>query len=230
MAREVVEYTILDRRGLSTANFTAATTDIITSAAHGLQNGDPVVLTTTGTLPAGLATSTVYYVIEAATNTFKLAAVEPPIRYTTGTLGPAPVPPIDITDTGTGTHTFTEHDIGRNIFVRDFRHASVAVSTSNSANLTLKFVGAVSDSPAAADTYSCPDFSASQSNSNMWDYVEVVDLEDGAAIDGDTGISPAGTDDHRLFEINVNGLDWINCIITAWSAGDVTVTVRLYND
>jgi hypothetical protein len=224
--RDAIEYVIMSKQGLSTAEFTAATTNTITSGAHGLQNGDAVVLTTTNTLPAGLATSTIYYVIEATANTFKLAATPPPREYITGSGG---VPDeIDITDTGTGTHTFTEHDIGRNIFCRDHRHAIFSFNTSNSANLTLKFVGAIADSP--DNIHDCPDFSATQSNTNAWDYIEVLDLEDGVAIDGDTGISLSGSDDHRLFQANVDALDWINCIFTAWSAGDVTVTVKLYND
>lgn len=226
--RNVVEYTIMSKQGLSTANFTAATTNIITSNTHGLQNGDAVVLTTTDTLPAGLATSTVYYVIEVTTNTFKLAATTPPRGYITGSGG---VPDeIDITDTGTGTHTFTEHDIGRNINCRDYRHAIFSFNTASNANLTLKFVGAVADASDSDSIYDCPDFSATQSNTNAWDYIEVLDLESGTAIDGDTGISPAGSDDHRLFQANVDALDYLNCILTVWSAGDVTVTVKLYND
>ena len=51
--------------------FIAAVSDIITMvpnpdtsiAAHGLVNDDTVVLTTTGTLPAGLALATTYYVL-----------------------------------------------------------------------------------------------------------------------------------------------------------------------
>lgn len=218
----------MNRQGTITANFTAATTDLITSAAHGLKNGDMLVLTTTNTLPAGLSTSTVYWVIEAATNTFKLSATAVD-WYTTGLANPTPTA-VDITDTGTGTHTFTMHDIGRDIDVSDFRHCIIAVNTASSANLTLKFVGSIGKSYTQVDRDTKPDFSASQSNTNSWDYIQVVDLEDGNAIDGDTGISPAGTDDHRLFEMNINGLKWINAILTAWTAGNVTVKVRLFND
>lgn len=49
------------------------TTPTITGAAHGLTNGTRVYLTTTGTLPGGLSPNTNYYVIQATTNTFKLA-------------------------------------------------------------------------------------------------------------------------------------------------------------
>lgn len=112
--------------------------------------------------------------------------------------------------------------IGNNIFVEDFRHCVISVNTASSANGTLKFQGSIAES--------APDFSAAQSVSNSWDYVEVKDLQDGSAIDGDTGVAPAGTDDHRLFEVNINGLRWLNARLTAYSAGAFTVKVRLYND
>src|SRR3990167_5004911 len=77
-----------------TQTFTAAVDDTITSTAHGLSNGNQVILTTTTTLPAPLTLAYGYYVINSAANTFKLSA----------TSGGAAV---NITDTGTGTHTWT---------------------------------------------------------------------------------------------------------------------------
>lgn len=75
------------------ATFTAADTDIITSTAHGLVNGDTIKVISGTTLPAGLSTTVVYYVISSATNTFS-------VSLTNG--GSA----VDITDAGTGTHTW----------------------------------------------------------------------------------------------------------------------------
>jgi hypothetical protein len=75
--------------------FTAATTDLITLNSHGLLAGDRVRFTNTGgALPAGLAAATNYFVIASGltANAFKVSA----------TVGGAAV---DITDTGTGTHT-----------------------------------------------------------------------------------------------------------------------------
>lgn len=46
----------------------------ITKANHGLSEGQPVKLTTAGTLPAGWAIETVYYAWAVDTNTFKLKA------------------------------------------------------------------------------------------------------------------------------------------------------------
>lgn len=111
---------------------------------------------------------------------------------------------------------------GNAIFCRDFRHAVVTVNTASSANLTLKFVGSIAEV--------APNFAAAQSVANPFDYVQAKDLEDASTVDGDTGFAPAGTDDQRMFEINVNGLEYLSAVITAYTAGNATVTVRLFND
>lgn len=83
-------------------NFTAnAGTDICTwttnvNYSYNVLIGTRVRLTTTGTLPAGLALATNYFVIPITDTTFKLAS-----SYANAIAGTA----IDITDAGTGTHT-----------------------------------------------------------------------------------------------------------------------------
>lgn len=57
----------------ATVTITIATPGVITWTAHGLENGDPVVLTTTGLLPTGLTPGTEYYVSGKTTNTFRLS-------------------------------------------------------------------------------------------------------------------------------------------------------------
>lgn len=104
---------------------------------------------------------------------------------------------------------------GNVIDVSDYDHVVIAVHTADSANLTMKVQGSIADT--------APTWANAQSVSNPWDYVQIKDLEDGSSVDGDVGFAPAGTDDHRLFEINVNGLKWLNLIVTARSAGSVTV-------
>jgi hypothetical protein len=96
----------------ATGNFTAdAGTDVCTDAAHGLSNGQAVRLTTTDTLPGGLALNTTYWVIDKTTDTFKLS-------LTSG--GSA----VDITGAGVGTHTWTR------------THSSITVDTVGLANTT----------------------------------------------------------------------------------------------
>lgn len=111
---------------------------------------------------------------------------------------------------------------GKAIFCDDFTHAIVTVNTANNANLTLKFAGAIAE-PA-------PNFAGAQSVSNPFDYIQIKDLEDGSAVDGDTGIALAGTDDHRIFEVNINALKYLTAVVTAYVAGNVTVKVRLYTN
>jgi hypothetical protein len=79
----------------------AAATDLgtYTSSANfpsNLLTGTKVRFTTTTTLPAGLALATDYYLIRVSDTTFKVAT-----SYANAIAGT----PIDITDTGTGTHT-----------------------------------------------------------------------------------------------------------------------------
>ena len=78
--------------------FTAAVTDICTAVAHGMVTGLKCQLTTTTTLPAGLAAITDYFVINLSADTFSLASSL--ANALAGTV-------VDITDTGTGTHTIT---------------------------------------------------------------------------------------------------------------------------
>ncbi len=78
---------------------TAATTDLISRTAHGLVAGDRVRFTTTTTLPAGLSLLTDYYVLASG-----LTANDFKVSTTNG--GSA----VDITSTGTGTHTVSRYD------------------------------------------------------------------------------------------------------------------------
>lgn len=79
------------------SNFTAdAGTDIITHTNINLLNYSTVQVSTTTTLPAGLSAATNYFVIKVTDLTCKLAT-----SYANAVAGTA----IDITSTGTGTHT-----------------------------------------------------------------------------------------------------------------------------
>lgn len=185
------------------AEFTAATTDIITSAAHGLIRGDKLQLTTTTTLPAGLSASTDYFVKEVTTNTFEVSAI-------------LDGPSVDITDTGTGTHSL--HLKGRAILTEGYEHLKLGLNTTGSTNLTIKFQGSDSDD--------APDFNAAQSSTNGWDYLDVLDSEDGSSIDGDTGIPLSGSADNRQFTVNQDSVRWVSAVITAWTAGTVNLELK----
>ena len=92
--------TLGDQALINSKTFTAdAGTDVITLAATwDAQNGMSCRLTTTGTLPAGLATGTTYYYLRTGAGTGKLCTSMANVDAGTA---------IDITDAGTGTHTLT---------------------------------------------------------------------------------------------------------------------------
>jgi len=75
-----------------------------------------------------------------------------------------------------------------------------------------------------------PNFDAAQSATNMWDYIEVIDLQDWTAINWDTWISVATADDYRQVEANINGLKWVTANVTAITAGSVTVNWYLFSN
>lgn len=78
----------------SAVTISVASPGVVTWANHGLSDGTPVVLTTTGALPTGLTAGTRYFVVSSASGTFQVSA----------TKGGAPVV---TTGAGSGTHTAT---------------------------------------------------------------------------------------------------------------------------
>ncbi len=79
------------------ATVTGATDDNVTLTTHGMETGDgPFQFTTDGTLPAGLSTATDYWAIKTGADTFMVA---------TSLANALAGTQVDITDTGTGTHT-----------------------------------------------------------------------------------------------------------------------------
>jgi hypothetical protein len=85
-----------------TAESVDATANTLTLTAHGLLTGDgPVRWTTTDTLPGGMAIDTNYWIVRVDANTIKLAATF------ADAMAASPVT-IDLTDTGTGSHTLVD--------------------------------------------------------------------------------------------------------------------------
>ena len=192
---------------LQLAFVAAAATDIITANAHGMSEGDLIQVTTDGAdLPAGLAVSTDYYVIDPTTNTFKVSATR---------AGSA----VDITDAGTGTHTY--HLKGKSIYVGDWNHNVLSIDFSGTPTMIIKAQGSTAESV---------DFNAAQSATNEWDYIEVVDRNTGTPSDGNVGLATTGSADHLSVVTNTEGLEWVTVVVTAWSDGELGVNLTSYNN
>lgn len=92
------EFTLNHNLGENGSTFTVnAGTDLFTAAGHNLQNLDPVEFSTSGTLPDPLDSTLLYFVLVAEEDTFQVSLTPN---------GAA----VDLTDTGSGTHTVKLRD------------------------------------------------------------------------------------------------------------------------
>lgn len=113
--------------------------------------------------------------------------------------------------------------IGTTALVNDYKNLTLALATASSADLVIKFQASIQETE--------PNFAAAASVSNQWDYVAVYDLQNPSSIiAGDTGITFSGTDDVRNLLVNVDGIKWLNAIISSHSVGSVTLTGIAYNN
>jgi hypothetical protein len=108
------------------------------------------------------------------------------------------------------------------MLVMDFMNVVATLSSSGSANFTIKFQWSTQDS--------APDFATAQSPTNKRDYIQVKDYQNNSSIDGDTWISFAGTDDVRIVEWNTNWLKWIWATITARVAGAINLSIVWFDN
>lgn len=104
----------------------------------------------------------------------------------------------------------------------DFRNAVISVFAPANSTFTIKFAASIGDTAF--------DATAAQSTTNVYDFTEVIDLQDGSAIDGDTGVTIDNTTaavNCRLFEVNTNSIDYVAVLVTAWTDGSVSASITL---
>ncbi len=93
--------------GYGTVQATAVTvdagTEVWTATAHGMSTGSAMELSTSTTLPAGTSLNTTYYVNVATVDTFKI--------YPSRADAFAETNNVEVSDTGSGTHTVTAMDV-----------------------------------------------------------------------------------------------------------------------
>lgn len=107
------------------------------------------------------------------------------------------------------------------IRVTDYRNAVLAISGSSSAaDLKVFIKGSIGDT---APTFSI--HKSARTPTNNWEFLDVTDMEDGASIDGLTGVALSGNA-YRLVKLDLTSLDFIAVSATAVVAGTVTVTLN----
>ena len=106
--------------------------------------------------------------------------------------------------------------------VSDFRNCVLQIIGSSNANLKVFVKGALG---VGSELDTAPTFNVRSSlrdDASAWDFIEVVDLEDGTAIDGDDGVNISGNV-MRLVEVNINSLAFMSIHVTGVIAGTCTV-------
>lgn len=112
---------------------------------------------------------------------------------------------------------------GNPMLVADSQNIQLQVGSSGNADLTVKFQGSMSKV--------CPDFDAAASLTNHWDLLGFADYSSAGVITaGSTGIVFAAADAFKNILVNVDGMMWLNCVVTAYVAGAVTVTGVTFNN
>jgi len=171
-----------------------------TAASHGLTTGDRVAI-------YAHTTNT------AANGTWTVTVKDADEFYLDGSTG-----------NGVGANTGVwSTPPSKIIDVQDFKTVTMALkSTAAALNCTLQFVGSISEE--------APDFNAAISTTNIYDFIDIIDLEDNASIDGETGIAAAGASLTGMYQANVDGLKWFSMIYKIGTAGSLNIDVRLFTE
>lgn len=213
--RKKAEYTIWDAvTPQAVTSSTDATPIVVTKASHGYATGDLVIINGHTT---NIAANGIFRITRVDANSFSLQDVNTNANIA-GSGGGA----------GSGGVVAPAPKI---VNMTDFRNAMLQVTTSGTSTLTVKVAGSLGktlgDTTAHGDT---PNFGATQTKSNPYSFVQIIDLVNAAAVDGGTGITTTATDINKLYEVNVNGLEYLTVVPTAWTAGTITIKAALYDN
>lgn len=216
MSRNFKEYTIWNAvTPQAVTSSTDATPIVVTKASHGYSTGNLVIINGHTT---NIAANGIFKITVLNSSTFSLQDVH------TGE---------NVAGSGAGAGASGVVALAPKIVLaEDFRNMLLQVDTSGSANFTFKIAGSLGklSSDATAISGDTPNFGATQSKSNPYTFVQIINLATGAAVDGATGVTSAGTDIHTAYEVNVNGLKYLTIVPTAWSAGAITIKAQLFDN
>lgn len=188
---------------------TDATPIVVTATAHGFVTGDTVMIYGHTT---NVAANGIFKVTKVTADTFSLQG-----RFSGA----------DVAGSGAGAGSGgLVIKAPAVLFIEQDETVTLQVDTASSGNMTLLVAGSLGKAGEDTDPHygDVPNFGATQSKSAPWSAVAVVDLADDSTVPGATGIVAAGTDIHKLYEVNANALKYLTLIPSAWSAGSVSVT------
>lgn len=189
---------------------TDATPIVVTATSHGLLTGDRVFIFGHTT---NLAANGIFKAVVLTANTFQLTdeLTGAVIAGSGGGAGSSGLlvkaPPV--------------------LRVEDYRNIILQVSTAGTATTTLKVAGSLGLPAASANTsprYDYPNFGATNGPTNPYNFLQIINLDTAAAVNGATGIVVAGTDISGVqYEVNTNAMKYFTVFPISWSAGAITI-------
>lgn len=207
------EYTIWDGvTPVAVTSSTDATPIVVTATSHGFSTGDLVMINGHTT---NIAANGIFKITRLSANTFSLQN-----RFTG----------VNVAGSGSGAGSSGVLMPAPKIMqATDFNNVVISAITSGSATLTCKMAGSIGMTigDQAAGGTDEPNFGGTQSKSNPYTFIQMVDLVDASTVAGGTGLAPAGTDINRLLELNINAVKYFCPIVTAWTQGAITIKAFL---
>lgn len=100
--------------------------------------------------------------------------------------------------------------------VTDHKIVTIKVTSAGNADLDLFITGDISNDLNPPST--------------ITPKIGVYDYDTALLITGATGIQVNGADIERVYNLNVDGLDWIQFSVDNYVAGSVTVEVKMFNN
>lgn len=192
---------------------TDATPIVVTATAHGLATGDRVLIYGHAT---NIAANGIYKVVVLTSSTFQLTdeLTGAPIAGTGGGAGSGgilvPAPPV--------------------LLCTDYRNIVISVETAGSATVTMKIAGSLGKPEASSLTsprYDYPNIGATVIPANPYTFLQIIDLDTAASVNGATGIAVTGTDIAKQYEVNINAQKYLTVIPISWTQGAITVKALL---
>lgn len=189
---------------------TDATPIVVTATAHGFTTGQQVMIYGHAT---NIAANGIYSVTRLTANTFSLQSINGGANIVGSGAG-----------AGSGGNVIIAPKVPQ---ITDFRNAILQFGTTGTATLTVKVAGSIGVIGASGVTPSCPNFGGTVTPTNPYTFLQVINLDTGAAVNGATGIALSGADANLTFEINVNAMEFITLIPSAWTQGAITAKLLL---
>lgn len=194
---------------------TDATPIVVTATAHGFLTGDRVLIYGHTT---NIAANGIYKIIKLTADTFSLVD-----EFTGASIAGSGA------GAGSGGIVVKAPPV---LLVSDFRNIILEFGTSGSTTCTMKIAGSTGKPesavlPLTSPRWDFPNFAATVIPKNPYTFLQAINLDTAAAVNGATGVVVSGTDINNQYEVNINAMKYLTVFPISWTQGVITVKAIL---